>query len=211
MFYPFVSNGKEKDYESGFHYYGARYYWSEVLSGWLSVDPMMDKYPNISPYNYCVWNPVKLVDPDGQDGDVIVNKDDHTVSIFMRIYYDKTQSGINNLEGVRDNPSQIKLAEEHGFSSKSWRYTDENNQEWSVNFDINFIPLSSEEEVSKMMDSDPMGNRLFYDENLAVNGTWQPKTRSFFLGTGSVANLMLGDVGTLSAQGEFSVDATHSY
>ena len=26
--------GKEKDWESGFHYYGARYYWSEVLTGW---------------------------------------------------------------------------------------------------------------------------------------------------------------------------------
>ena len=37
------SNGKEKDYESGFHYYGARYYWSELLTGWLSVDPMSDK------------------------------------------------------------------------------------------------------------------------------------------------------------------------
>ena len=60
-------NGKEKDYESGFHYYGARYYWSEVLTGWLSVDPMMDKYPGISPYNYCMWNPVILVDPDGMD------------------------------------------------------------------------------------------------------------------------------------------------
>lgn len=60
------SNGKEKDYESGFHYYGARYYWSEVLTGWLSVDPMMNKYPSISPYAYCTWNPVKLVDPDGR-------------------------------------------------------------------------------------------------------------------------------------------------
>ena len=59
-------NGKEKDYESGFHYYGARYYWSEVLTGWLSVDPMLDKYPSISPYNYCTWNPIRLVDPDGK-------------------------------------------------------------------------------------------------------------------------------------------------
>ena len=59
------SNGKEKDYESGFHYYGARYYWSEVLTGWLSVDPMMDKYPSFSSYNYCRWNPVKRVDVDG--------------------------------------------------------------------------------------------------------------------------------------------------
>lgn len=60
-------NGKEKDYESGFHYYGARYYWSELLAGWLSVDPMADKYPGISPYSYCAWNPVKLVDPDGNE------------------------------------------------------------------------------------------------------------------------------------------------
>lgn len=28
---------------------------------------MMDKYPNISPYNYCMWNPVKLNDPNGED------------------------------------------------------------------------------------------------------------------------------------------------
>ncbi len=66
-FLPSNSNGKEKDYESGFHYYGARYYWSELLTGWLSVDPMADKYPNISPYCYCAWNPVKLVDPDGEE------------------------------------------------------------------------------------------------------------------------------------------------
>ena len=30
---------KEEDYESGFQYYEARYYWSELLTGWLSVDP----------------------------------------------------------------------------------------------------------------------------------------------------------------------------
>lgn len=65
--FPSNSNGKEKDYESGFHYYGARYYWSELLTGWLSVDPMADKYPSISPYAYCVWNPIKLNDPDGED------------------------------------------------------------------------------------------------------------------------------------------------
>ena len=32
---------------------------------WLSVDPLADKYPYISPYAYCNWNPVKYVDPDG--------------------------------------------------------------------------------------------------------------------------------------------------
>ncbi|MBQ0160110.1 MAG: hypothetical protein KBT28_05735 [Bacteroidales bacterium] len=73
MFFGPTFNGKEKDYESGFHYYGARYYWSELLTGWLSVDPMMDKYPSISPYAYCVWNPVILVDPDGREKNLAFN------------------------------------------------------------------------------------------------------------------------------------------
>ena len=58
--------GKERDSETGFSYFGARYYDSDILTGWLSVDPMADKYPSLSPYAYCAWNPVKLVDPDGE-------------------------------------------------------------------------------------------------------------------------------------------------
>ena len=59
-----LSSGKEKDSETGYYYFGARYYNSD-LSIWLSVDPMSDKYPSLSPYNYCAWNPMKLVDPNG--------------------------------------------------------------------------------------------------------------------------------------------------
>ena len=38
-----------------------------TLSIWLSVDPMSDKYPGVSPYAYCANNPVRLVDPDGRE------------------------------------------------------------------------------------------------------------------------------------------------
>ena len=31
------------------------------------MDPMSDKYPSLSPYNYCAWNPMKLVDPNGME------------------------------------------------------------------------------------------------------------------------------------------------
>ena len=41
-----------------------RHYHSD-LSIWLSVDPMSDKYPSLSPYTYCANNPVRLVDPNG--------------------------------------------------------------------------------------------------------------------------------------------------
>lgn len=39
------------------------------MTMWLSVDPMADKYPSISPYAYCAWNPLKLVDPNGREID----------------------------------------------------------------------------------------------------------------------------------------------
>jgi RHS repeat-associated protein len=44
---------------------GARYLDSE-LSVWLSVDPLADKYPSLSPYMYTAGNPVIFVDPDGR-------------------------------------------------------------------------------------------------------------------------------------------------
>ena len=31
--------GKERDSETGFSYFGARYYDSDLMTGWLSVDP----------------------------------------------------------------------------------------------------------------------------------------------------------------------------
>lgn len=39
----------------------------ELMTSWLSVDPMADKYPSISPYAYCAWIPVRLLDPDGRE------------------------------------------------------------------------------------------------------------------------------------------------
>ena len=60
------STGKELDEETGFGYFGARYYDPTLLTSWTAVDPMSDKYPSLSPYNYCAWNPMKLVDPDGE-------------------------------------------------------------------------------------------------------------------------------------------------
>ena len=61
------STGKEKDSESGFYYFGARYYDCDLSGLFLSVDPMSDKYPEISSYHYCHWNPIKSIDPNGND------------------------------------------------------------------------------------------------------------------------------------------------
>jgi RHS repeat-associated protein len=57
-------NGKEQDQMTGLYNYGARFY-DPMVSGWLSVDPLTEKYPGWSAYNYVMNNPVRLIDPTG--------------------------------------------------------------------------------------------------------------------------------------------------
>ena len=52
---------KELDTETDYTYFGARYYDSD-LSNWISVDPLSDMYPGLSPYAYCANNPVAVVE-----------------------------------------------------------------------------------------------------------------------------------------------------
>lgn len=61
-------NGKELDKMHGLstYDYGARQY-NPVTARWDRIDPLCEKYYNISPYAYCANNPVKYVDPDGRE------------------------------------------------------------------------------------------------------------------------------------------------
>ena len=61
-------NGKEwnDDFGLGLSDYGARWYQSDAPH-WLSIDPLAEKYYSFAPYNYVANNPLKYIDPDGQD------------------------------------------------------------------------------------------------------------------------------------------------
>ena len=92
--------GKERDEETGYGYFGARYMDHELMTMWLSVDPMADKYPGISPYAYCAWNPVKLVDPDGRD--VLPTSDEAYEMILMTLPLEARFYVQRNAEGYID-------------------------------------------------------------------------------------------------------------
>ena len=61
---PYKFNGKQFDEETGLYYYGARYL-NPMTSLWYGVDPLAEKYQSIGGYVYCIGNPVKYFDPDG--------------------------------------------------------------------------------------------------------------------------------------------------
>ena len=79
----FSFTGKERDSETGYSYFGARYYDSDLSGLFLSIDPIaevssFEKRSGLlrtssslrAPQElvpYCAWNPFKLVDPGGED------------------------------------------------------------------------------------------------------------------------------------------------
>ena len=111
----FKFTGKERDDETGYDFFGARYH-ASALPSWLSVDPLADKYPGISPYAYCNWNPIKYVDPDGrgvfpsgtalrQAGESVVNnprylRNGQTTYCNLGAQAINAQSGDHSLRGL---------------------------------------------------------------------------------------------------------------
>ena len=72
-------NAKEFDEETDLYYYGARYM-DPQNSMWLGVDPLTEKYPNLTGYCYTNNNPVKYIDPTGTDW----YRNDETAAIFWQ-------------------------------------------------------------------------------------------------------------------------------
>ena len=94
---PYLFNAKEFDEETGMYYYGARYY-DPRLSLWMSTDPMQEKYPNTSGYNYANQNPIVFVDVIGLYPRHILTR--HTTSWYKSDYYTFTPTVVHLLSLV---------------------------------------------------------------------------------------------------------------
>ena len=117
---PYSFTGKEFDAESGLHYFGARYYLSSV-GVWLSTDPLADKYPNVTPYSYCLSNPVNFRDPFGLEPWPIWQRIANWIGLSDRVTIEQAQAG-------RVKPGQYFIGGDGG------RFTFAGNDTWLKDF-----------------------------------------------------------------------------
>ena len=168
----FTFTAKERDPETGYGYFGARYYDPDISALWLSVDPMADKYPGISPYAYCAWNPVKLVDPDGrdvwevsEDGHVTKNSDEGGKKKQTIIYANGSTA---TLRGSQYHTVMSDLEDKKGESNSiSSSYGNENMQSAYANI---FKSMADNTNVEWIMER--------YSDNHYAIGTMHSETES---------------------------------
>jgi RHS repeat-associated protein len=115
--YDYKYNGKEYQDELALNVYdyGARNY-DPSLGRWMNMDEKSEKFTSFSPYNYCVNNPVRIIDPDGKAPSDIIglfNKSTGQLTVIDKDHYDAklptiyVNSSQYKMGGIRDDKGNL--------------------------------------------------------------------------------------------------------
>lgn len=143
---------------------------------------MSDKYPSISPYAYCAWNPVKLVDPDGKEvsthtdefGKVIAVYDDGDNGVYMhkgnaQAHIKKHYSADNTSAGgqyMGESLHSLSFADQNLYNA-----TGKVEAQPGMVIDYGSIELTIMAEM--IMNQEP--SLLQYERNAGSGGDWDIK------------------------------------
>jgi RHS repeat-associated protein len=95
---PYKYNGKEFIETHGLDEYDsyARWYYPAIMRT-TTMDPLAEKYYNISPYAWCGNNPVNVIDPDGREAWEVNNKwDDDYINKFSSFVSNQTNQYVKD-------------------------------------------------------------------------------------------------------------------
>ncbi|APF20832.1 RHS repeat-associated core domain-containing protein [Caldithrix abyssi DSM 13497] len=116
------------------YYFGARYY-DPAIGRWLSVDPLEEKYPGISPYVFTLNNPIKYYDPDGKQVrtetlpyyEKYKNNLNQPMPIQLRNFYKKFYTLTFDIGAMIAFPSSRVLSSEFSFAGAMFNFFTSNN------------------------------------------------------------------------------------
>jgi|SRR5690554_45537 len=135
--YRYGFNGMEKDDnvkgQGNSYNFGARMYDPRV-GRWLSIDPLEKKHAGITPYHYGYNIPTIMNDPNGEDGIVTIDPENHTVTLSTTVYL---------YGSVGEDGTATAAAYNENFKSldNTRAVQDPNDPDvtWIVKIDINYV------------------------------------------------------------------------
>ena len=135
--------------------FGARHY-SAALHRWLVPDPLGENTPTVSAYAYCANDPINLVDPDGRDARVAIDRKSHNITISINIFI----YGKNATDELASQYRQSLI--------DSWGYyhsVNHDNETYSIMWDIDVVNLGDNEIIKDFSDG-----KSNYMEIVGVDG-----------------------------------------
>jgi hypothetical protein len=115
-------------------------YWQEQPAHWLSVDPMANKYPGWSPYNYTSCNPIRFIDLVGMAPSTYTDEDGNVTKITndgKTDIYRQNNNGNVNYDGQKYE-HMGKSVDLLSFSNQDNPYNSNGTINIGLNAKINF-------------------------------------------------------------------------
>lgn len=120
----------------------------EVISRWLSPDPLSDEFPSWSPYNYVENNPIRMVDPTG------MAPNDYTVDDKGNVELTKTTSDNFDVLSSKSDPSKsVKINDQTILPQLAKDRPGENQKDafypTKYDYEVNYATTKMAKELTK--------------------------------------------------------------
>lgn len=158
--YRYLYGGMEREDQLtgqvGGHYdFGARIY-DPRLGRWLSIDPLVFKYPYLTPYHYVGNSPMAFVDTDGRDFELYIDHENKSIEVKFTIYTNKHVNSANQITDNSTMHAQAGVSVINGIDNFSYSLAD--GTTYSIRFVGIVKPLNDDMDAYELAKQDPSGN-----------------------------------------------------